>query len=188
MTEPAGEPGTKPLPPPHTSWVRRHLPLTGLLAGLIAVAAIGAIGATMIVSSGGGGGAASRPAPGHPYPSTAPAPQTVTVTDGAKWLSGRAGKLLATVNSDLGTLTSAERAGHHGAAKAAGRQLAADAQAAAKGPMPPVAAKAYRSALAELQRAGTYAASGSASKVTKLLEVGGLHIAKVAAAIDAPAG
>jgi hypothetical protein len=187
MTEPAGEPATRPLPPPHTSWVRRHLRLTGLLAGLIAIAAIGTIAATVIVSSGGGGGA-RRPAPGQPYPSTAPAPQTVTVTDGAKWLSGRAGKLLAAVNSDLGTLSSAERAGHHGAAQVAGRRLAADAQAAARGPMPPVAARAYRYALAELQRAGAYAASGNASKVTQLLEVGGLHIAKVAAAVDAPAG
>jgi hypothetical protein len=184
MTQPMDRPGADApsTSAPHASWVRRHLPLTG---GLAAVAA--AVGVTMIVSSGGGG-AASRPAPGHPYPSTAPAPQPVTVTDGAKWLSGRAGKLLATVNSDLGTLSTAERAGHNSAAKVAGRQLAADARAAARGPMPPVAAKAYRSALAELQRAGAYAANGNPSKVTQLLEVGGLHIAKVAAAVDAPAG
>jgi len=185
MTQPAGEPSTRPLPPPHASWVRRHLPLTG---GLAAVAVAAAVGVTMIITNGSGGGAASRPAPGHPYPSTAPAPQTVTVTDGAKWLSGRAGKLLATVNSDLGTLTTAERAGHHSAAKTAGRQLATDAQAAAQGPMPPVAAKAYRSALAELQRAGTQAATSNTTKVTQLLQMGGLHIAKVAAAVDTPAG
>jgi hypothetical protein len=186
MTQPMDRPGADApsTSAPHASWVRRRQPLTG---GLAAVAVAAAVGITMIVSNGGDG-SATRPAPGHPYPSTAPAPQTVTTTDGAKWLSGRAGKLLATVNADLGTLTTAERAGHHSAAKAAGRQLTTDVRAAASGPMPPAAAKAYRSALAELQRAGTYAASGNTTKVSQLLEVGGQHIAKVAAAVDAPAG
>ena len=189
MTQPSAGPGDgptgrRPSPSPHASWARRHRPLAGLAAALIVATAIAA---TVIVSnSGRGGGSSARP--GQPLSSTAPAPQAATVTGGARWLTGRAGKLLAAVNSDLGTLSAAERAGRHDAAKQAGRQLAADARAALSGPMPPVRAGDYRSALAELQRAGAYAAGGDAGRATPLLMTGGLHIARVAAALNTPGG
>jgi hypothetical protein len=54
--------------------------------------------------------------------------------------------------------------------------------------MPPVRAQDYRSALAELQRAGAYAAGGDAGRATPLLMTGGLHIARVAAALNTPGG
>src|SRR5215831_13915711 len=185
MTQPwdGPPPGPPSGPPPHASWVRRRLPLAGLAAALIVVTAIAA---TVIVTSGGRDGGSARP--GQPLSSTAPAPQAATVTGGARWLTGRAGKLLAAVNSDLGTLSAAERTGRHDAAKQAGRQLAADARAALSGPMPPVHARDYRSALAEVQRAGAYAAVGDAGRATPLLMTGGLHIARVAAAVNAPGG
>jgi len=183
-TEPPRPPGPPSAPAPHASWARRHLPLAGLAAALIVAAAIAA---TVIVSNNGrGGGTSARP--GQPLSSTAPAPQAANVTGGARWLTGRAGKLLAAVNSDLGTLSAAERAGRRDAAKQAGRQLAADARAALSGPMPPAHARDYRSALAELQRAGAYAAGGDAGRAAPLLMTGGLHVARVAAAVNAPGG
>jgi len=148
---------------------------------------VAAIAVTVIVSSSGRGGGSS-PRPGQPLRSTAPAPQAATVTGGARWLTGRAGKLLAAVNADLGTLSAAERAGRHDAAKLAGQQLVTDVRAALSGPMPPVRARDYRSALAELQRAGAYAADGDAGRAAPLLMTGGLHIARVAAAVNMPGG
>jgi hypothetical protein len=182
-TGPPSPPGPPSAPPPRASWVRRHLPLAGLAAALVVVAAIAV---TVVVSSSGRGGGSPRP--GQPLSSTAPAPQAATVTGGARWLTGRAGKLLAAVNSDLGTLSAAERAGRHDAAKQAGRQLVSDVRAALSGPMPPVRARDYRSALAQLQRAGAYAADGDAGRAAPLLMTGGLHIAGVAAAVNMPGG
>ena len=179
MTEPAGKTSAQPS---RTSWVRGHLVLTGLLAALVVTAAA----AVTVVLSGGG----DRPAaaPGHPLSSTAPAPQPLVTPSGARWLTSPAGKLLAALGTDVGTLSTAERAGHHRAAVLAGRKLAADARAATQRPMPPVGARDYRSALTALQRAGTYAANGDASKAAPLLELGGLHITKVTAALAAQSG
>jgi len=182
MARPAGSPPSAPSP--RTSWVRGHLALTGLVAAL-AVAV--AVAVTVVITTSGGGDSPAA-APGHPLSSTAPAPQPLVTPSGAKWLTGPAGKLLATVGTDVGTLSTAERAGHHHAAILAGRKLAGDARAAIKGPMPPVGARDYRAALAALQRAGAYAANGEAGKAAPLLQLGGLHITRVTAALAASGG
>jgi hypothetical protein len=85
----------------------------------------------------------------------------------------------------VGKVSAAERAGRPSAAKAAGTQLAAAAEAALKGPMPPVDAAAYQSALKRLEAAGRYVASGKSGKATKLLNTGEIGIMKVTAAADA---
>ena len=93
---------------------------------------------------------------------TAPADaqSATTATQGSRWLAGPGGRMLNTLNSDLGRLMAAEQAGRHGAARTAGARLAADAAAAQREPMPLADAAVYRSALRQLKTGGQAAASG----------------------------
>ena len=143
--------------------------LLAMVAGIVAA-----------VTSGGGNTGAN---PGG----TAAAPREAAVTKGAKWITGPSGTLLATVNADLGRLAAAVRAGHRNAAETAGAQLATDAKAALRGPMPPADAKVYQSGLQEFERAGGYSASGRFSQAAPLLSAGGIAITKVTAEVNTPA-
>ena len=111
----------------------------------------------------------------------------MAVTQGGKWLTGPATRLLTAVNTDLGQLNTAQRAGRHQAARSAGGQLARDARAALGGPVPPSHAKLYTSGLKDLEKAGSDAANGDFSKVARLLLVGNSKIAKVVATLNYPA-
>ena len=95
------------------------------------------------------------------------------------------GQLLAAVTNDIGKVSAAERAGKQSTARAAGTRLAADAKAALQGPMP-AAAKAYRSALNDLERAGTAVTAGNFSQAGPLLNAGTVKITKVTAAVNRP--
>jgi hypothetical protein len=127
---------------------------------------------------------------GHPA-RTAAAPRTAAVpgsgTRAARWLGGPAGRLLSAVNADLGRLTVAERAADPRSAEPAGRRLAADARAALLGPAPPLAARLYRSALTELERAGRSAAAGRMRAAAASLRAGESTITKVTALANSPA-
>ncbi len=108
------------------------------------------------------------------------------VTKGSKWLDGSGTRLLTAVNADLGKVSAAEHAGSYAAASAAGARLAADAAIALRGPMPPVDAKVYRSALKDLKAAGSYEAGGNFRQAAWLLAAGQAGIMKVTAAADLP--
>jgi hypothetical protein len=118
-----------------------------------------------------------------------PAPEA-SVMAADKWLTGRADKVLGSLNTDVVNVRRALRAGQRGTEARAGRQLAAAARAALDGPMPPVDAALYRSALADLDKAGTDAAVGQPGAVGPLLTAGTTEITKVTAATDlvAPSG
>jgi hypothetical protein len=137
----------------------------------------------VVLAGTSGGKSASRPARG-----AAPtAPAEAAVTQGAKWMTGSSGKLLAVVNADLGRLSTADRTGQRSAARAAGTQLASDARAALSGPMPPVDVTVYQSALNDFERAGAQVARGEFSKATPLLNAGGVGITTVTAEVNVPA-
>jgi len=154
--------------------VRRNKVLATLIAVLVAGVLAGVLAG---VVAGGGGKTASRP-------SAAALPAG---TKGARWMTGPAGKLLAAVNIDLGKLSAAQRAGQHGVTKSAGTQLAADAQTALGGPMPPADAAIYRAGLNDLGKAGTQISSGNSSRAGALLAAGNGDITKVTAAANPPA-
>jgi hypothetical protein len=179
--EPAGPVGSLPSRRLlRNSWTRRRKLLAALLPALALVLAIVA---TVAVSSGGGTTSAS-----HPVGGTVPILQTAAVTKGARWLDGSDGKALEAVNADLGRLSTAGRAGNRDAARIAGAQLAAAAKAALSGPMPPVDARGYQSALKDYERAGTYTARGDSRKAAPLLTAGTGEMTKVTAAqINPPA-
>jgi hypothetical protein len=160
------------------SWVRGHWVPLAVLSAVI----VGLVVFTVIAFGG------SQDAPGSPVGSKAASAQAATtVTKGSKWLAGPGEGLLAAVNVDLGKVMAAQHAGHNDAAKAAGARLAADAGAALRGPMPPVATATYRSALKELETAGTAAADGKLGpKTTRLLIAGQAGIMRVTAAADMP--
>ena len=158
------------------SWSRRQK----ALAALVAVVLAGVLTA-VIVQIADAGPAVIGPA------ATPPPVSQAAVTKGEKWVTGRADKLLAAVNADLGRLSAAERAGHDAAARAAGARLAADARAALAGPMPPVQATAYRSALNDLRQAGTDIAGGNFGKAGRLLATGTVILPQVTAAVNLPA-
>jgi hypothetical protein len=151
--------------------------LAWVLSGLVVVVLAGVVAALATGSPPG----AARPAGG---PTTAA--DAAVVTKGSKWITGPGGKLLDVVNADVGRVSAAGRAGDRAAARAAGGQLAADARAALAGPVPPVDAAAYRSALHDLVTAGSYTASGNFRKASPLLAAGESGITKVTAAADLP--
>jgi hypothetical protein len=167
-------------PSPLKGWVGTHKVPVALLSALVLALAIGI---SLAVSSGGGTAASATT---HRAGPTFILPETAAVTKGAKWLTGPSGKLLVAVDADIGRLSTAERAGKHGTAKIVGTQLATDARAALDGPMPPVDAKVYQSALEDFVRAGTFAADGNFSKVAHPLNVGLIGITEVTAAADKP--
>jgi hypothetical protein len=169
---------------PLKGWVGTHKVSAALLSALVLASAIGII--LGVSSSGGGTTATTAASTSHRAGPTFVLPETAAVTKGAKWLTGPAGKLLTAVNGDIGRLSTAERAGKQGAAKIAGTQLATDAKAALDGPMPPADAKVYRSALEDLVRAGTSAATGDFSKVAHPLNAGLAGITEVTATANRP--
>jgi hypothetical protein len=174
MTPPVGRLASSPgsRRPPRLRWA--------LLPVLLIVMVIGVV---VALTGSSGAKTASRPAGG----AASAAPVEAAVTNGAKWITGRSGKLLAVVNADLGRLAAADRAGQRSAARTAGTQLAADAKAALDGPMPPVEATVYQSALKDFEQAGAYTASGEFGPAAPLLNAGGSGITKVTAAVDTPA-
>lgn len=139
-----------------------------------------ALAVAVLVSGCGGKAARPETAP------TAP----LAATDGARWLTGRAGKLLTALNADIARLAAAQRADDHHAAERAGARLAADARAALDGPRPPADASAYRSALRDFERAGTDIASRKYGAAGDLIAAGNVDITKVTSAannLDRPA-
>jgi hypothetical protein len=160
------------------SWARGHK----LLAVLAPAVLIAVVVVPLITLSGGGGKATSASS----APPKLPAIANTVATKGSKWLSGSGAKLLDAVNADLIKVSVAEQAGKQGAAQAAGTQLVTATGAALGGPMPPVAARAYRTALKDLQAAGQAAANGRSGKAVRLLNVGQAGIMKVTAAVDRP--
>jgi hypothetical protein len=159
------------------TWIRRRRITAAAVLVLVAVAAAG-ITAGVMAANGTGHPALASAAP--------PLPAEAATTRGARWLTGRAGRLLQAVNTDVGRLSAAERAGSQVRAKAAGTALAAAARAALRGPMPPVGAKLYRSALNDLRKAGSYAARGEFDKSRARMPSGENGITKVTAAVDHP--
>jgi hypothetical protein len=160
---------------PGMTWVRRHQAVAALSSALILVLAIGIAVGTL------GGRHPAEPG------GAATAPEIAAATRGARWVTGPAGKLLQAVNADLAALAAGQRAGRRGVAQRAGRQLAAAAGAALSGPMPPVDAKIYRSALKGFERAGMYINNGKFSKAGTLLNTGDNDIAKVTSRANHPA-
>ena len=159
---------------PSASWVRRHW----ILVGLVSLVLVGLVVLTVIAFGG------SRNLPsnsGHPVGSAA-----TTVTKGSKWLASSDVRSLTTVNADLGQVLAAEHSGDHGAAEAAGAKLASDAGSALGGTMPPVDAAVYRSALADLQRAGSLVAGGQFGRAAPLLDAGEAGVMRVTSAADQP--
>lgn len=185
---------------PANEWARRHKLVAVLLPALLLVVAIVVV---LTVSSGGDTSSASNPARGAATASKgAPGAasalrkahrgaalallEPVDATKGGKWLTGRANRLLKVVMDDFVTLSRAESAAKPDAAKIAGTQLAAAAKSALGGPMPPVDAALYRSALKDFGRAGAAAAGGDFGRATLLLNAGIADITQVTAAVDAP--
>jgi hypothetical protein len=125
---------------------------------------------------------------GNPAPAAPAAP--LAATGGARWLTGRAGKILTALNADIGRLSAAQRTGDHQAASTAATRLAADARAALAGPPPPSDASVYRSALRDFERAGTDIASRKYVAASHLIAAANVGITKVTSAannLDRPA-
>ena len=153
---------------------------------LVSVLVAGLAVVTVVLLSGPGGLSGGKTS-NSPVGTVAARVQSASnVTKGSKWLTGSGARLLTAVNADLGKVTIARHAGNHAAARAAGARLASDASAALAGPMPPVDARAYRSALKDLKAAGSDEARGQFSKAARLLAKGRAGIMKVTAAADLP--
>jgi hypothetical protein len=151
-----------------------------LAAGLTALA----VALVIAIAVGLGGG-------GHPARTVATAPRMAalpgTATRAARWLAGPAGRLLSAVSADLGRLSAAQRSAKPGPARLAGLRLTTDAKAALLGPAPPRAARLYRAALTDLERAGRSAASGRLRAAGASLRAGEAAITKVTAIANTPA-
>ena len=154
-----------------------------LPVALVSVLVVGLAVVTAVVLSGSKTNKSNSPV----GTAAARAQAARTVTKGSKWLAGSGAPLLTAVNADLGKVSTAQHAGSHAAARAAGARLAADATVALRGPMPPVDAKVYRSALKDLKAAGSDEAGGDFRKAARLLAAGQVGIMKATAAADLPA-
>jgi hypothetical protein len=194
-------------------WVRAHK-LAAMLLSVLVIAL--AVGATLASSGGGnagsaaagsGGGTDSAAAGTGAGPSSAVkgsgsshgggksagsggqihVPTQPAVTKGEKWLTGPVGKLLSTVNTDVGKISADQRAGMGSGEKSLGALLAADAKAALDGPMPPVRAAVYRTALEDLEQIGEDAVSGSFGKSGSLLTTANLDLMSVTTAANTTA-
>jgi hypothetical protein len=150
-------------------------------AVLVLATAVGVTTAVTSTGGGGGPGGATTASASRRFPADPPQP---AVTRGAKWLTGPAGQLLGAVTADAGRINADRRAGSSGAARRDGTRLAGDASAALRGPMPPVDAALYRSALRDFQRIGTDTASGNFRAASILVGPASLGIATVTAAAN----
>ena len=115
------------------------------------------------------------------------APAQPAVTKGEKWITGPAGKLLSTVNTDVGKISADQRAGMGSAEKSLGALLAADAKAALDGPMPPARAALYRAALEDFEQIGEDVVSGNFGKTSSLLTTANLDLMSVTTAANVTA-
>ena len=166
------------------SWKARalgHKPATVVAAVLVLATAAGVTTAVTSTGGGGGPGGATTASASRRFPADPPQP---AVTRGAKWLTGPAGRLLGAVTADAGRINADRQAGSSGAARRDGTRLVAEAAAALRGPMPPVDAALYRSALRDFQRIGTDTASGNFRAASVLVGPASLGIATVTAAAN----
>jgi len=153
-----------------------------VLDALVSVVVIGLAVVTVVVLRGGLTGNSHSPV----GTAAAGAQAASDVTKGSKWLDSSSVRMLTAVNADIGKISTARPAANDAALKAPGAQLAADASAALAGPMPPVDAGLYRSALKDLKTAGSDDADGQYSEGARLLAKGRAGIMKVTAAADLP--
>ena len=167
-----------PRRPRALAWLTEHrIAAMAVAAPVLAAAAGGIIAAASVTGPG------VHATAGVTSDATSPAPE-VSVVAADKWLTGPADKLLGALNTDVVNVSKALRGGKRGTVTSAGRQLAAVAEAALNGPMPPADAPLYKSALANLARAGTDAATGQLGAVGPLLAAGTTEITRVTAAAD----
>jgi hypothetical protein len=157
----------------------RHKPATVVTSVLILAVAAGVTIA--IAGPGGGPGGATTASASRLFPADPPQP---AVTKGARWLKGPAGTLLGAVNVDVGRINVDHQARNASAARRDGARLVTDAAAALRGPMPPVDAILYRSALRDFQQAGTDTASGNFSAASVLVGPASVRIATVTSAVN----
>jgi hypothetical protein len=157
-------------------WLTGHWTTASVVTAVLIAAIAGSVAAAV---HGAGAHATGETTSG----ATTPAPE-VSVVAANRWLTGPADKLLGSVSTDAANVSKALRSGESGRAAVAGRQLAAVAKTALDGPMPPVDAPLYRSALTDLGKAGTDAAAGRLGAVGPLLTAGTTEITKVTAAAD----
>jgi hypothetical protein len=154
-------------------------------AGLLFAAGCGGTAHTATPAAQTATGAASPAVTATAAPVTPIAPPT---TSGPDWMAGHGGTLLYAVQGDMSTVSTDAQALDVGAAEVDGQQLATDAQAALEGPMPPVDAKDYRSAMKNFELAGQAAASGDFATANMMLTSGSADISKVTAAFAAANG
>ena len=195
------------------AWVRAHKLLAMLVPVLVIALAVGAAmassgggnarpaaagsggGTDSVAASTGAGTSSAVKGSGSSHRGGSPAvvgkqvhvPTQPAATKGEKWLTGPAGKLLSTVNTDVGKISADQRAGMGSAEKSLGALLAADAKAALDGPMPPVRAVVYRTALEDFEQIGEYAVSGNFSKSDSLLTTANLDLMSVTTAANTTA-
>jgi hypothetical protein len=194
------------------AWVRAHKLLAMLVPVLVIALAVGAAlassgggkagsaaagngGGTDSVAAGAGAGTSSAvKGSGTSHRGGSPAvgkqvhvPTQPAATKGEKWLTGPAGKLLSTVNTDVGKISADQRAGTGSAEKSLGALLAADAKAALDGPMPPVRAAVYRTALEDFEQIGEDFVIGSFSKSDSLLTTANVDLMSVTTAANTTA-
>ena len=195
------------------AWVRAHKLLAMLIPVLVIALAAGATlassgggnagpaaagngGGTDSVAAGTGAGTSSAvKGSGTSHRGGSPAvvgkqlhvPTQPAATTGEKWLTGPAGKLLSTVNTDVGKISADQRAGMGSAEKRLGALLAADAKAALDGPMPPARAAVYRTALEDFEQIGKDAVSGNFGNSGSLLTTANLDLMSVTTAANTTA-
>ena len=137
------------MPASWMAWARAHRPAVMVLSVLVLAVAVGVTTAA-ISSSGSYQSRGGTVAGAHAADAGPPQP---AASSRATWLNGPAGRLLDTVTADVGRISADQRAGSSAAARRDGRRLASDAVAALRGPMPPLDASLYRSALRDFQQA-----------------------------------
>ena len=195
------------------AWVRAHKLLAMLLPVLVIALAVGATlassgggnagsaavgsagGTDSVAASTGAGTSSAAKGNGSSRRGGSPAvvgkqvhvPTQPATTKGEKWLTGPAGKLLSTVNTDVGKISADQRAGKGNAAKDLGASLTADAKAALDGPMPPARAAIYRAALEDFEQIGGDVVSGNFGKTSSLLTTANLDIMSVTTAANVTA-
>jgi hypothetical protein len=197
------------------AWARTHKLLAALIPVLVIVLAAGAAiassgggnaGTTAASSASSAGGTVGSAASGGAGKSSAGksggsghggsvavagkqvhVPVQPAVTTGEKWLTGPAGKLLSAVNTDVGKISADQRAGNGNAAKSLGTLLITDAEAALDGPMPPVRAAAYRTALGDFEQIGRETVSGKFASTSSLLTTANIDVMRVTTAVNVEA-
>jgi hypothetical protein len=101
-------------------------------------------------------------------------------TQGSRWLTSPAGKLLDNVTINLGKFTVAGKSARRGVAEL----LVTDAQAALAATMPPAKASVYRTALENIEKAGTDVIAGDPNQADALIGAAQTEITTVTAAAN----